>query len=370
MIGNYTTPQGDRSFLEAMANLLRGEYGWDVTWKNIAVVNGSQTAFFLLFNMFAGEAENGRRKKILFPIVPEYIGYADQGLAPDMFKGHAPRMELLGDHGFKYAIDFDTLHVTDDIGAICISRPTNPTGNVVTDDEVARLHTLAKKHTIPLIIDNAYGIPAPNIIFTETIPVWDEHIIHSFSLSKIGLPGTRTSILVASEDIIEKLSGINAIVSLAGNNVGPALVHTLIESGDIIATTKKHITPFYRDKAARAQAHIARFFDSTIPYRVHKAEGALFLWLWFKDIPISSHELYQRLKARSVLVVSGHYFFPGHTENWQHKNECIRISYAQSEEAVEEGIRIIGEEVARVYESHMPSFQSEMSLTVPAEHSQ
>jgi hypothetical protein len=30
-----------------------------------------------------------------------------------------------------------------------------------------------------------------------------------------------------------------------------------------------------------------------------------------KDCPVSSQELYQRLKQKGVLVVSGHYFFPG-----------------------------------------------------------
>jgi len=36
----------------------------------------------------------------------------------------------------------------------------------------------------------------------------------------------------------------------------------------------------------------------------------MFLWIWFKDIPIHSFELYKRLKERGALVVSGHYFFP------------------------------------------------------------
>ena len=36
-----------------------------------------------------------------------------------------------------------TVPVGDDIGAICVSRPTNPPGNVLTDDEIARLKSLA-----------------------------------------------------------------------------------------------------------------------------------------------------------------------------------------------------------------------------------
>ena len=80
--------------------------------------------------------------------------------------------------------------------------------------------------------------------------------------------------------------------------------------------------------------------------RIHKPEGALFLWLWFEGLPISSQELYQRLKKRGVLVVSGHYFFPGMEEdNWIHKNQCIRVTYAQDNAVVEEGIKLLADEV-------------------------
>ena len=66
-------------------------------------------------------------------------------------------------------------------------------------------------------------------------------------------------------------------------------------------------------------------------------------------LPISAQTLYERLKARRVLVIPGHYFFPGLDEPWQHCHECIRISYAQAPEQVEAGIRIIGEEVRRAF---------------------
>ncbi|ULQ61231.1 aminotransferase class I/II-fold pyridoxal phosphate-dependent enzyme [Brucepastera parasyntrophica] len=73
---------------------------------------------------------------------------------------------------------------------MCVSRPTNPTGNVLTDAEIRELSALAGKYDIPLLIDNAYGMPFPNIIFPETspgntfAPYWDRHIILSMSLSK------------------------------------------------------------------------------------------------------------------------------------------------------------------------------------------
>jgi valine--pyruvate aminotransferase len=69
------------------------------------------------------------------------------------------------------------------------------------------------------------------------------------------------------------------------------------------------------------------------------------LWLWFPELPITDEKLYQRLKERGVLIVPGHYFFPGIKQQWSHKNECIRVNYSQYAETVSAGIKIIAEEV-------------------------
>lgn len=65
------------------------------------------------------------------------------------------------------------MQVTDETGMICVSRPTNPTGNVITDDELIKLDALANQHGIPLVIDNAYGVPFPRIIFSDAGPLWN-----------------------------------------------------------------------------------------------------------------------------------------------------------------------------------------------------
>ena len=90
--------------------------------------------------------------------------------------------------------------------------------------------------------------------------------------------------------------------------------------------------------------------EDSCRWYIHKPEGAMFLWLWFPDLPVSSLELYQRLKARGVLVVSGHYFFPGLPEDgWRHRHECLRVTYSQDDARVAEGLRIIAEEVKAVW---------------------
>jgi valine--pyruvate aminotransferase len=67
-------------------------------------------------------------------------------------------------------------------------------------------------------------------------------------------------------------------------------------------------------------------------------------------LPVSSQELYQRLKQKGVLVVSGHYFFPGmEKDSWDHMQQCIRVTYAQDDKVVEQGIKLLADEIKNLF---------------------
>lgn len=356
MLSNYEPPRGNVKYITAVAEMLKSNFAWDITEKNISITAGGQTAFFYLFNALAGTFKNGKRKKILLPLVPEYIGYANQSVGGDLFLAIPPKIEKIGNDQFKYRVDFDAIEITDNIAAICASRPTNPTGNVLTDKEVEKLAELAKANNIPLILDNAYGAPFPNIFFADATPIWSENIILTMSLSKLGLPGTRTGIVVANEKIIAAVSSMNSIIGLANGNIGQAITLPLMESGEMLNLCKNTIQPFYKSRSELAQQWVRESFGQDVPYRMHLSEGALFLWLWFENMPITSEELYQRLKKRGVLIISGHHFFFGLEEEgepWTHRDECIRLTYTMPEEVVKAGIKIIALEVEKAFlESH------------------
>ena len=46
MFCNYPHPKGDVAFRKALAELLKREYGWQLSADNIALTAGSQTGFF------------------------------------------------------------------------------------------------------------------------------------------------------------------------------------------------------------------------------------------------------------------------------------------------------------------------------------
>jgi len=354
MLGNYDPPQGNPRFLAALAKLLREQLGWKIGPENLAITTGGQTAFFQIFNLLAGRFTTGRYRKILLPLCPEYIGYADQGIEEGMFVACRPTISW--PHGeaarvFKYRIDFAAVEAAlarHDVGAIAVSRPTNPTGNVLTDEEVQRLSSLAAARGIPLILDNAYGAPFPGVIFVPAEPFWAPHLILTLSLSKLGLPGTRTGIVIAPPEIASAVAAMTAITGLANGNVGQQLVLPLIENGRILRLGPDILRPFYEQKSQAAAAMAtAAFAAHHVDWAMHASEGAFFHWLWLRGLRIPTRELYERLKARQVLIVPGEYFFFGLDTDWPHSRECLRLNFAQPEQTVREGLQIIAEEAAK-----------------------
>ena len=369
-MGNYSNPQGDAAFIDALVGFFNRHYDWNLSADNIALTNGSQNAFFYLFNLFGGaftnesaehnESNQSIDKSILLPLAPEYIGYSDVHVDGQHFAAVLPHIDEVShdseDGFFKYRVDFAALEqlpalVEGRIGAICCSRPTNPTGNVLTDEEMSRLSDIAKRYDVPLIIDNAYGMPFPNIIYSDAHLNWDDNTILCFSLSKIGLPGVRTGIIVAAPEVIAAVSSMNAVVNLAPTRFGAAIATPLVKDDRIKQLSDNEIKPFYQQQAKLA-VRLLKEALGDYPLVIHKPEGAIFLWLWFKDLPIDTVELYERLKQKGTLIVPSKYFFPGVDVNdYKHAHECIRMSIAADEQTLIEGIKVIGEVVRELYDN-------------------
>jgi len=367
-MANYSNPQGDAAFIDALVGFFNRHYDWNLTSENIALTNGSQNAFFYLFNLFGGafvdqssqdKDNKSIDKSILLPLAPEYIGYSDVHVEGQHFMAVLPHIDEVtheGEEGFfKYRVDFEALEnlpalKEGRIGAICCSRPTNPTGNVLTDEEMAHLAEIAKRYDVPLIIDNAYGMPFPNIIYSDVTLNWDDNTILCFSLSKIGLPGVRTGIIVAAPEVIEAVSAMNAVVNLSPTRFGASIATPLVNNDAIKDLSDNDIKPFYQQQAKTAVALLKKELGD-YPLSIHKPEGAIFLWLWFKDLPISTSELYEILKDKGTLIVPSEYFFPGvDISDYKHAHECIRMSIAADEDTLEKGIAVIGEVVRGLYD--------------------
>ena len=346
--GTYQSPEGYIDFRKAVALMLSKELNAEISLDNIALSNGSQSAFFIIFNLLAGKTSEGKRRSILLPMLPEYIGYTDIGLEDNFFVSKRPKIRLLDNKFFKYEVDFDNLVIDENIAALCVSRPTNPSGNMLAIKELQKLDDLAQANNIPLIIDCAYGLPFPGVVYGKFESYFSENTILIYSLAKLGLPGCRTGIIVGNLNIIDTFNNANVAMNLATSSAGPAVMTEMIKGSKLLALCKNKIMPKYKVKLDITLKLINEIFID-LNYRIHVPEGAFFIWFWFKDLPISSTALYEKLKKEGVLVIPGDHFFPGINEEWSHSKQCIRVSYTQDAESISKGLKIICQQIKNLY---------------------
>ncbi|WP_425528982.1 valine--pyruvate transaminase [Leptospira levettii] len=346
LLGDYQAPIGNDSFRELAAEYLSPLLQSKLKKENIAFFNGSQNAYSFLLNLHSGPMADGSFQKILLPVVPEYIGYADQSIAENVFLAKPPNVVSTRKNRFRYELNQSTFDLTG-VGVLAISRPTNPTGNVLPLEQLEWMEKSTTKHNIPILIDLAYGNPFPNLIGKESPIQYKEGRTLSLSFSKIGLPGVRFGIVVSDEETINTLSSFAAVSNLAVGNLGVYMMQILFQENVLPKLSENILRPFYEAKAKLALNLFTEAFEKMgVAYEIHDPMGGFFLWIRFPSLSISNHELYHLCKDKRLFIVSGHYFFPGLNTDFSHTKECIRLTYCRKEEELARGAQILAEIVA------------------------
>jgi valine--pyruvate aminotransferase len=355
VVCRYGASQGYEPFIEAIRDDYNQRYGLSLTARNILITPGSQNLYFLAANALGGYSSSGQLKDIVLPLSPDYTGYGGVTLYPEAVKAYRPFIELGDDsHSFKYRPDFDQVEVNHNTGFVLFSRPCNPTGNVLTDDEVRGIVELAAPYNVPVFVDSAYAPPFPALNFTEMTPIFGPNIVHCLSLSKAGLPGERVGVAIGDEKVIQILEAFQTNLCIHSSRYGQAIAARAIRSGALADISVNVIRPYYQNKFAVIEEALSRYMPQSVPWRLHRGEGAIFAWLWFDELPMSDWEFYQALKQYGVIIVPGSPFFPGLKENlngqdWPHMRQCFRVSLTASDAQIVTAIEHLATLTDKVY---------------------
>ncbi|TAE56527.1 MAG: valine--pyruvate transaminase [Nostocales cyanobacterium] len=351
VVCRYGSSQGYAPFISAMVKDFNQRYGLNLTERNILVTAGSQTIYFYAANAYGGYTEDGRLKQIVLPLSPDYTGYGGVSLCPEALIAYKPTLDIdSANHRFKYRPDFSQLSINENTGCVIFSRPCNPTGNVLTNDEVEKIAALAAPYNVPVLIDSAYAPPFPALNFTDMTPVFADNTIHCMSLSKAGLPGERLGVAIGDEKLLQVLECFQTNSGIHSSRYGQAIAARAIESGALADIAENVIRPFYKSKFDVLESTLEAAMPKNLPWFLHRGEGAIFGWLWLQDLPMTDWEFYQELKKVGVIVVPGSSFFPGLKEEWAHKHQCLRISLTGSDEEITIGMQRLAKVAEQVYQ--------------------
>lgn len=350
VVCRYGSSQGYTPLIEAIASDFNQRYGLNLSDRNILITPGSQALYFYAANAFAGYDTDQQLKQIVLPLSPDYTGYGGVSLYKEALVAYKPTLEIEEKaHRFKYRPDFSQLRINETTGCVIFSRPANPTGNVLSEDEVQKIADLAAPYNVPVLVDSAYAAPYPALNFTPMKPVFGDNILHCISLSKAGLPGERVGVAIGHPNLIQVLESFQTNSCIHSPRYGQAIAAKAIASGRLGEVSETVIRPFYQEKFKVVESTLDQAMPNDVPWYLHRGEGAIFSWLWLKDLPISDWEFYQQLKQVGVIVVPGSSFFPGLKEEWPHKNQCLRISLTASNEEIATGMRRLADITRQVY---------------------
>ncbi len=350
IIARYGSSQGYEPMIEAVVSFFSQRYSLSLGPENVLITPGSQSIYFFAANSFAGPMAGGGMKKVLLPLSPDYTGYGGVALNPDSVWAVKPFIEKTTAHRFKYRPDFSQLTLDESIGCIIFSRPSNPTGNVLTDSEVQKIADLAAVYDIPVLVDSAYAPPFPALNYVPMEPNFSPNVLHCLSLSKAGLPGERLGVVIGDAKYINVLQAFQTNACVHSSRFGQAIAAPTIRSGALAEMAQEVINPHYGEKFKVITSAFFRYCPDAVPWYLHETEGGIFAWLWLENLPITDVDLYQLLKKSGVIVVPGSSFFPGLREDWKHKHECVRISLTATPKELEEGVRRIAQVIIQVYQ--------------------
>lgn len=190
---------------------------------------------------------------------PDYSGYSGAALEREMIEGIPPLISKLDDHTFRYELDrkgfLERMRTDPCIGAVLLSRPNNPCGNILPKEDVAFISDACREANVPLFIDSAYAPPFPAIHFIDMEPIFNEQIIHCMSLSKAGLPGERIGIAIGPSRYIQAMEAFQSNAAIHSSRLGQYMVASVLNDGRLADVSLNEVRPYYRNKFIFAQGN-------------------------------------------------------------------------------------------------------------------
>src|SRR6266849_2211456 len=348
LVGSYGDLLGYRPLREAVAEMFSREYGWSVEAKNVLVTSGSQMSSFLAINVVAGAGRTHERRVVVQPVVPEYPGYDQVLLSEGCLVSRKPGVVLDGPHQFTYHLESRPASALDNVVGFVLSRPSNPSGNVLTRKEMTSIVEHSSRSSAVAIGDAAYGSPVPGIAWSYSQPIWGENVLHLVSLSKAGLPGERIGLMIGHEDILAAVAAFQANVTFHPSSIGQSMAASVIANGTLARLCENVIKAHYRERY-HLVGEILSVLLPDVPWYLHRSQGGIFAWLWFPKLPITSEALSGILADDGVLVVPGEPFFQGLPEPWDHAHQCVRLSLTAEPVDLEAGILTLGRLLDRLH---------------------
>lgn len=263
---HYVAGAGLPVLRERIARQLCEEQNISCRAENIFVTPGGKFAIYLLARVLLNPGDEA-----LIP-QPSWVSYTSIVQAAG---GTAVPVPLDFEDGYRLGVDRLEQYVTPRTKLLILNSPNNPTGRVLTREEMAEADAFAKKHGLLILADEIYG----SLCYEGSEPVSFgaledglDHVavVNGFSKSA-AMTGWRVGYICANTDILRRVAKLyqHTMTCIPAFSQYAALA---------ACDCKTELAQMLAQYAARREAFIGRL--QKIPgVDIRMPEGAFYVWM-------------------------------------------------------------------------------------------
>lgn len=317
----YAPNAGVSKLRQVLADKIKKTHGIDYNWSEEVIITGSGMDTLRL----ACQAILDPGDEMLIPN-PTWSNHPNH---PILFGGKSVRVPVYEKDGFIYDVKVLEKYLTDKTKAILLNSPSNPTGGVISKEQLEALCAFCKEHDLIVISDEVYEhIIYDGLKFYSPAMVegMKDRVVICNSFSKTyAMTGWRLGYAVGPADIIHamelidenSISCVNTFVQLAG-------IQAVTAPQDCVA----EMVFSYQ----RRRDMIYEGINAIDGLSCIRPKGALYAFINIQKTGLTSEEFARNLIInKQVAVVPGSGFGSA-------GEGFIRICYATSDENIKEGL--------------------------------
>ena len=333
---HYTASSGMREFKEIAAEVTEKSRKFKPDLNQILVTPGANVQIFYAIACVANPGE-----EIIIPD-PSFVSYN----SIIRFLGCKPvKVPLKEENEFRMSPKDVEKAITDKTRMIIINSPHNPSGAVMSEEELAEIYEIAKKHDVYLLSDEIYA----RMIYEDSETkffspsIFDKCkervlVVNGFSKS-YAMTGWRIGTVMGPENLIEKMG---LLLETTTSCVSPFLQLACIEA---LRGSQEPIAEMMKEFRRRRDFIVEKL--NSLP-KVHCVEpkGAFYVLLNIKNLGLSSEEFTDLMLEKAGVATCPGVYFGESGEGY------VRFCYANSMENIEKGIERIRRIMDQKWESH------------------
>lgn len=315
----YTQAAGVPQLREALSRHYQLEYGLDILPRRIMITPGASGALLLLASLLVNPGDGMLMADPGYPCNRNFMR---------LVEGHGQLVPVGPEERYQLTAAQAKAHWQDNTVGALVASPANPTGEILTYQQLSELYAVCKSNNGHLIVDEiyhglTYGVEAPSIL-----EVTDQaFVINSFS-KYFGMTGWRLGWLVAPEEAVPYLERLaqNMFISMS----------TMAQSAAMAAfePEARVILDARRDEFAKRRDYLLpelRRLGFKIP---NTPAGALYLYADISNFSQDSQKF-----CMDMLEEHGVAITPGADFGRYRSNEHVRFAYTTSMDRLKEGVR-------------------------------